>query len=60
MPNGISRNGILHPSQTMPLCLFTALRHSDLKSGKVMVIATAVTIYCLQTSLNFNTLCLLC
>ena len=28
------------PSQTMPLCLFTALRHSDHKSGRVMAIVT--------------------
>ena len=40
MSYGISRNDRLPPSQTMPLCLFTALRHSDHKSGSVMAIVT--------------------
>ena len=40
MSYGISRNGRLPPSQTMPLCLFTALRHSDHKSGRLMAIVT--------------------
>ena len=38
MSNGISRNGLLPPSQTMPLCLFTALCHSDNKFGRVMAL----------------------
>ena len=41
MANGINRNGRLPPSQTMPLCSFTALRHGDHTSGRVMAIATA-------------------